>query len=381
MQTRQQLALSVFFVGAVGAVPIVQAVLQLADGDTPQVLEIFDGVPTQEKLRAFEDTLKEVSFFEQKLRPVYQTLRYTLGRDLGTKALNAGDGWYFYDPGIRYLIEPYYREHPGWDRTTGDPLETIVDFKDQLAARDIRLLLVPVPDKASVYPEHLAEHLSDQPVHANTLRLATELRARGVEVIDLHSAFATAKQRGGPELYMKTDTHWTGDGARLAAEVIAKRVIDLGVQTSTRARYAIEEVTVSRFGDVLEMSKLPNREQLFGRESVRAQRVVDAETRAPYSDDPRSPVLVLGDSFSRVLESDEPGAAGWIAHLAHQLQRPVASIVNDGGASTLVREQLAQRLEILAGKRIVIWELTERDIRFGMKGWPKILLDSGHDRD
>ena len=38
------------------------------------------------------------------------------------------------------------------------------------------------------------------------------------------------------------------------------------------------------------------------------------------------------------MSEDEPGAAGFIAHLARELGQPLTSIVNDGGASTLVRQ-------------------------------------------
>ena len=53
---------------------------------------------------------------------------------------------------------------------------------------------------------------------------------------------------------------------------------------------------------------------------------------------PESEVLILGDSFLRIYEQDEPGAAGFIAHLARELGQPLTSIVNDGGGSTLVRQ-------------------------------------------
>jgi len=83
---------------------------------------------------------------------------------------------------------------------------------------------------------------------------------------------------------------------------------------------------------------------------------------------------VLGDSFLRIYERDEPGSAGFISHLAHALHRPMASIVNDGGASTLVRQELARRPQLLEGKKVVVWEFVERDLRFGTEGWQVVPL-------
>ncbi len=80
-------------------------------------------------------------------------------------------------------------------------------------------------------------------------------------------------------------------------------------------------------------------------------------------------VLILGDSFLRIYEEDEPESAGFIAHVARELGQPLTSIVNDGGASTMVRQELARRPTLLLNKRLVIWEFAERDIRYGTEGW------------
>ena len=108
--------------------------------------------------------------------------------------------------------------------------------------------------------------------------------------------------------------------------------------------------------------------------------VVQSDTGTPYRDAPEARVLILGDSFLRIYERDEPGAAGFIAHLARELGQPLTSIVNDGGASTLVRQELARRPELLANKRLVIWEFAERDIRYGTEGWQILPLSHLEDR-
>ena len=123
----------------------------------------------------------------------------------------------------------------------------------------------------------------------------------------------------------------------------------------------------------MRMMRSPPLERLLEPEEVLCTRVVlpDAE---PYADDPESEVLILGDSFLRVYEGEDPGSAGLIAHLAHGLGFPLTSIVNDGGASTLVRQQLSRASELLQRKRVVIWQFIERDVRFGVEGWQDVQL-------
>ena len=104
-----------------------------------------------------------------------------------------------------------------------------------------------------------------------------------------------------------------------------------------------------------------------------AQECTLNSTESVFKDDFRnSEILILGDSFSRIYQTDSPVNAGWIAHLAKNVNRPVASIVSDGGASTLVREKLARKASVLKGKKLLIWEFVERDLRFGAEGWKTV---------
>lgn len=395
MANLKKIILVVLFLGVIFAVPVTQALLDLAEGDSPQVLELFSEPPSEEHLRSFEADLEEYSFFEQTLRPPFQLLRYFALRDLGAKALLGRDGWYFFQKGVRYLTEPYFRELPagkvqasgtvvgsGGDSgpAGGDPVEVIADFARQMKERGIGLLVVIMPGKASIYPDKLTRWVKPgTPVYRNSIRFMSELRRRGLEVLDIHAVLTAARAAAddaGELLYMKTDTHVSGRGARIVAAAIAGRVKKMPWfrQLQRRRRYVRVEIQVSRRGDIPRMTRIPLQEFLFPREIVRCYQVRDAESGEAYADGD-SPILVLGDSFGRVFQTDEPGSAGIIANLAFELQLPLSSIVNDGGASTLVRQQLARHPEKLAGKHLVIWEFVERDIRFGMRGWQKISIN------
>jgi hypothetical protein len=159
-----------------------------------------------------------------------------------------------------------------------------------------------------------------------------------------------------------------------AAQAVAERLLALGWAEKGPVAYEARPARATRYGDVLGMMKAPRIERRFAPEDIACSQVVRRNTGALYQDDPASEILVLGDSFLRIYERDEPGSAGFIAHLAQALGQPLASIVNDGGASTLVRQELARRPALLEGKKLVIWEFVERDIRFGAEGWQDIRL-------
>ena len=380
MERAHKYTLIAVFLLIIFGVPIAQAIYEVTDDERPFFIELFTQAPSEKNLRDFETQLEEASIFEQGIRPRYQYLEYVTTRHMGIKALRGGDDWYFYTPGVKYLAEYYYSDPRGVPLTDGaDPIEVIADFKAQLEAKGIELLVVPIPGKASVYPDKLSSAGGKRgPVYTHTKRFVEELTKRGVDVLFMHDHLIEARaaaDKAGRALYMKGDTHWTGAGAKVAAKALAHSIRTRPWYVeATGKRYERVPIKVMRRGDVPKMTQIPKQEELFKEEEVEVFQIKDLQTGELYADDRSSPVLLLGDSFSRVFHTDEPKSAGVIANLAYELQQPIATIVNDGGASTLVRQQLARDLELLVGKRLVIWEFIERDIRFGMRGWQELQL-------
>jgi hypothetical protein len=143
---------------------------------------------------------------------------------------------------------------------------------------------------------------------------------------------------------------------------------------SRQARPQVQFAQFEWLGDVLRMLQVPEIERRAIPETIPCVQVYRRDPVQPYQDDPNSEVLVLGDSFLRIYQQDEPGAAGFIAHLANELGQPLTSLVNDGGASTLVRQELYRRPVLLKNKKVVVWEFVERDIRMGTEGWQIVPL-------
>jgi hypothetical protein len=365
------------FLGTIGIVPLIQVGLEARRGEWPQALAVLRQRPTAKNLRAYERGLEEASWVARQLRPWAMYAQFAWFKDGGDKTLIGKDGWFFYRPGVQYLTEK-----PVVTKATSTPAEAagaIAAFRDQLAARGIQLLVLPVPNKESVYPEKLSRRAQGRPsaVCPQTRELLDRLRTNGVEVVDLFAIYQAAKGQpaaGSQALYLAQDTHWSPAGLDVAAQAVAQRVLARGWLARGQAEWFEKPAPVQRLGDVLQMLQLPRLEQQTAPETIACRQVVQGAPGALYRDDPASEVLVLGDSFLRIYEQDEPGAAGFIAHLARELGRPLASIVSDGGASTLVRQELYRRSALLRNKKVVIWEFVERDIRFGAEGWQPVPL-------
>ncbi len=366
--TYPRIALTGFTLAVLFGLPLVQAGIEWAGGDAPQCLDLFREPPSEAHLRSFEHDLEANSWFAAQARPVMQMAEFAALGNLGAKALAGRDGWLFYKPGVQYLIEPCH--------TVSDAVSAIVAFRDALEARGIHLLVIPAPGKASVYPDRLTARAErdGRPMKTHTTRLIDALCRAGIETINLPEVFASQRDSA---LYLVRDTHWSPEGMRLAAETTARRLLELGWVERGETGYALKSLSLARSGDVVDMVQNPWIAARFEPETIECAQVAHADTGEAYADSPDSPVLVLGDSFLRIYERDEPGSAGFIAHLARELSMPLTSIVNDGGASTLVRQELYRKPQLLAGKRVVVWEFVERDIRFGTEGWQHVPLPAG----
>ncbi|MGI6419491.1 MAG: alginate O-acetyltransferase AlgX-related protein [Thermoguttaceae bacterium] len=375
----QHIFLTGVFVVTIFGVGLLQSGLEVSRGQRPRAADLFLKKPTEANLRAYERNLEEASWFAEKVRPTVQYARFMLLDDAGPKTILGREGWLFYRPGVRYLIEPWPPKS-GSGEGQGDPVSAILDFRDQLRARGIQLLVVPVPGKASVYPEMLTERAPapGQPLAGHTRNIIAQLEEAGVAVVDLFEVFDRAKRGEEPggktKYYLPQDTHWSPEGMRLAAEATARKLLELGLVERGQVQYDLKPVAVERRGDIVRMMQAPRIERCFPAETIDCTQVVHRQSGEVYRDDPGSQILVLGDSFLRIYEQDAPGSGGMIAHLARELGFPLASLVNDGGASTLVRQALARKPALLANKKVVVWEFIERDIRFGMEGWRNVPL-------
>jgi len=250
-----------------------------------------------------------------------------------------------------------------------DPLPAIFDFHRQLQERGIALLLVPVPPKVAVVDRALADGLDG--VRTNSLsKFYEQLQAGGVEVLDLWETLA-AQQEAGESMYCKTDSHWSGAGCVTAAQAVAKRIVNT-LPALERKHLDLQvkwEERVIR-GDLAELLAAGKPEA----ESVRVRRI----TGRAIKSDPKSPVLIIGDSHTLVFHDFLGDAAGFPDQLAFELDLAPEWIGTRGSAANAVRLSLLRRAtreaDYLSGKKVIVWLFAAREFTEADQGWQKIPL-------
>jgi hypothetical protein len=308
-----------------------------------------------------------------KLGPVREAAKRHLTRVKGdSQAVAGAHGFLFFKRSLEYVGSGDLEKQ----RKGKNPLPVIVEFKKALAARGVDFLFVPVPTKLEIFPDELDPKLrpfAGKVIQPYARKLAQSLAANGVEVVDLVRpllAARAAEKTGDEPLYQRQDTHWSSRGLELAAKVLAARVKEYPWYTELSRharRYSTRSAPFQRFGDL--HSRLPESEQASYRpESLIGRQVLD-ERGTPYEDDPESPIVILGDSYTGVYQLTDVEHAGVSAHLAKNVSYPVDLVMSYGGGPNVRNKLMRRGAAALESKKVVIWIMTARDLYDYWEDW------------
>jgi hypothetical protein len=340
-------------------------------------------LPRAAELKAAEKELETESVVSEWLLPRVQLLLSTkLGA--GNEQVYLGrDHWLFYRPDVDYVtgppfLEPKIMTHRAHTAAVQpDPVKAIVGFRDQLAARDVELIVMPVPMKPGVESDKLAAGAKPNGVlqNASFAEFKVRLEKAGVRVFDPGALLA---QRKTGALYLETDTHWRPETMEFVAENLAAFIQTTAERSSA---LQINQRAITGIGDIARMLKLPESENIYPAESVTIHEVSAANM--PWRSSKEADILLLGDSFSNIFSLGALGwgeFAGFAEHLSHALGgQPLDCILRNSDAAFATREILSRELargrDRLAGKKLVIWEFAARELAFG--DWKMIAMKLG----
>lgn len=334
--------------------------------------------------------LRGIFFFLVMVVFVCGTVQATTLQEAARKALDSStasviqgeDGWLFLSEELEHLAAGKFwgDEASAVSRAKkkkyADPKPAIVKYNRQLAEKGIILYLMPVPPKALVYPEKLNKELNAETVAADRAlydAFYKELTAEGVKVIDLLPVLAQKRASTKSPLYCLTDSHFSGGGLELFADAVAdilKKTDWYGAIPKETLRVTEKQITIT--GDLSRMS---------GKEQATEQLSLKIVTRADGSlltSDPKSPVILLGDSHTLVFQAGgdlHAKGGGLFDLLSAKLGFAVDLLGVRGSGVTPARINLYQRSKkdssYLDTKKVLIWCFTARDFT-GTGGWREI---------
>ena len=185
-----------------------------------------DGGVNLEYLQQAGNWFQEHFAFRQELVTANAKLYSALFHESASDQVIQGtDGWLYY----RDSLADYQGTDLMTDRALYDIAHTAAMTQNYCSLFGIDYLFALAPNKATIYPEHmpyyLRPHASGQ---SNRTRLASFMEQEQVAWLDLSERLKEAKENGEaralPELYHRTDSHWTAEGAAIAAKEILSRL-------------------------------------------------------------------------------------------------------------------------------------------------------------
>jgi alginate O-acetyltransferase complex protein AlgJ len=345
-------------------------------------------LPRGADLKAAEKEIEAESVVSAWLLPRVQSVLTGKLRAGNEQVYLGRESWLFYRPDVDYITGPPFLDPSGLrhrahvDLVQPDPVKAIVDFRNQLTARGIDLIAMPVPMKPGIDANRLSTRAAENaPLHnASFAEFKGRLENAGVRVFDPAPFLMQRKTAlSGAPLYLETDTHWRPETVEHVAETLATMIPPSA--STPRAPFQLAEKEVSGLGDIARMLRLPPEQNLYRPEKVTIHEVLPGNTIWRSSTD--ADILLLGDSFSNIFSLDALGwgeSAGFAEHLSRALGgRPLDCILRNSDAAFATREMLSRDLargrDRLAGKKLVVWEFAARELAFG--DWKMIEMKLG----
>lgn len=175
---------------------------------TPALLDA-QGRVNPKVLNECSDYLADHFGFRQHMIGLWSRLHSLFQSSPNEQVLAGREGWLFYSP----TLTDYTGGHLS-DEALRAVARRLLDLQNRAEDRGGDFLFVIAPNKNSLYASYMPAWISDKHEDCSARRLLPLLEEYGVHYVDLFSL----------ELpYYRTDTHWTPEGAAMAADAILGR--------------------------------------------------------------------------------------------------------------------------------------------------------------
>lgn len=268
----------------------------------------------------------------------------------------------------QWLFYRYELSDPSDAAATNQTLDLISRFNKVLAAKGIAMAVAMVPLKMRVYAEHLPDHIKLNPyMESNYERMSNLLRQSGVAVLDLNTVFLSSPKRNSSSpLFYRLDTHWSLNGAMVAAEAVKR-----DIESTPSLKKVLHATPEERYNLIVGKRPIPSQgRDLIGQLPSNAAdydyehvipvsvvRVRPPETQL-FGAGSASGIALLGSSYSK-------DWTGFADALRYVLQRNIFSmgVGADQGSWVGMESYLRSDAFQVQSPKLLIWEMPERDMR------------------
>lgn len=295
---------------------------------------------------AIEDAIDDALVIRTASIQGWTAFRYAVFGEGLPGVVPGRNGWLFTD-------EEFIADD-GFEARRQASVARIVSDVETLQAMGSTVIVALLPDKARVMSEHVVGARPPQ-VEARYEDTRADLAALGVQTVDLLTILGGDKSTSDP--FLRTDTHWTPEGAARVAAALAPAIRSA---TSTRTTFeTLPEATIEHDGDLLAFLDTGPFASVFGfdPESVVVQSTLPIETADAGSlfGDATVNAVLVGTSYSAIPKWN------FLGFLQQASETDILNMAEEGNGPfvpmTNFLTELANGVPI---PEVVIWEIPER---------------------
>lgn len=243
---------------------------------------------------ALSRTFSELFPQKSKLVEVAAASRFVTLRGHDDQVRLGQNGWIYLTQELRPQSEKvqHYQEH----------VQAIAKVHEQLKAKGTTLVVLIVPTKARIYPEHLPALLPTGYLQDGYQEVQNLLQKAGVQTIDALTPLLEAKKSSKEPLYYLSDTHYNPLGAKVVADAAGSKLRTLFPDLpETRFNTTLKANLYERPGDLIGLMSLhhaPAGMRPKGDMQQDEETLAEESLNAGLLGDPTPGVVLTGSSYS-----------------------------------------------------------------------------------
>jgi len=318
----------------------------LGSFDAPPDSSVVDGKLT----RALESHYDQKFPVKRLGHNVWAALEYMLF-GTGRPGVVVGlEQWLFSDEEFKPVVNA--------ERNIDDNWALIRGVRDELAKRDIRLVLAIVPAKNRLYPEYMGDNRPTALRDELFQQFHNQASEAAIVAPDLLTPLRRTKQQG--PVFLRTDTHWTPLGAEVVAQQLGKAIRSQALLNAEPTPFVTEVGAEKKLeGDLITFLPLdPLFADLLPPPDVLQQRTTHKAKSAADADlfgEEQIPVALVGTSYSANPDWNFDGA------LREALMSDLTNHAESGRGPMLPMLKYLQSDDLRDHPpQVVIWEYPER---------------------
>jgi alginate O-acetyltransferase complex protein AlgJ len=286
---------------------------------------------------------------------------WVVAGDLGPRVRRGAPGWLFLGDELTVHDQP--------QRNATQRKVDVLKVQKTLSQTGIKLLVVVVPDKTRIEASQLGMLHRPSRYAERATQWVTELNAAGVDALDLTDTLTAFKQKH-TAAFLRSDSHWTEQGAQAAAIAVSAEVQRLRITPSPVQTLVIDKRADSRrSGDLIRLAGVDwlstnlqpehdiAQETSFKvddqKKNTLGSSVASAATDDLFGDADLPNIVVIGTSYSRT--------SNFVSFIEKELNAKVANLARSGGDfSGAMNTYLSSVAFKKTPPKLVIWEIPER---------------------